>query len=549
MPILAPEAVPGRPANEVFRLTRAARKGALDSPATLTGDLIILEVLAAPAGEPAEHRILLRGQVVPLSAAGDRFLFAVGPVATNMEQLASWRIDMSDLAVGDPTFDFLLMLTSLRRERDRAEADKVRLEWQERIAHLLHRVTLASAHLTDAAPAFELTLAEVCRELHWQFGHAFVVAEDDQETLVSADAWFPPESQRYQPLIERTRAARIPRGIGLPGRAFANARIEWMQDVTQDPEYRRRPAFAGWGPVCGVAVPIIAHGTVVAVLEFYTENPPTQSPALMQFFETVARQVATVMERQLAFRREQEHLAQVTMSARLSSLGEMAAGVGHEINNPLAALLLSAQHLLEMAREGDLDPETFRVGLERIETSGQRITRIVNGLRAFSREGSQDPLDIVAVERIVEDTLALCQARFRHGEVHLEVVPAPSGLTIECRAVELSQVLLNLLNNAFDAVVGTPGAWVRLELDEQGDDLEWRVTDSGHGIPASDLTRIMTPFFTTKPVGKGTGLGLSISARIIDSYRGQLWLDTERPNTCFVVRLPKRQPVMGVPSH
>lgn len=538
---LVPQAATGTRVADLFRVVRPTFVGDVLAPATFMGELLMLEVREPTATVLPSTRIILRGQVLPLEDPDARFLFAVGPAITDMDLLASWNLTFDDFAIGDPLFDFLILHNSERATLRKAESALERLEFERRMAQLLHRVTSASADLTDADPAFELTLAEVCRELGWQFGHAFLVDAEDPDLLVSSEVWCPRDAPRYATFIERTRQSRIPRGVGLPGRAFEHARIEWVDDVTTSPGYQRRDAFAGWPPVCGVAVPVLAHGRVVAVLEFYAETPQRQTPDLMRFFETAAAQVGAVIERQQAIVREKEHLAALTMSTRLRALGQMAAGIGHEINNPLAAMLLSSQQLLDMIREGDLEPDHLVRGLERIEKSGQRIASIVNGLRAFSREGSNDPLETTTLQRIVDDTLALCLARFKGGDVRLTVEPFAGELTLECRPVQVSQVLLNLLNNAFDAVHGTADPWVRLTVGTDGERLAIAVVDSGLGIPVSVADRLMSPFFTTKPVGQGTGLGLSISARILESYGGRLWLDADAPNTTFRLEMPLRQ--------
>jgi C4-dicarboxylate-specific signal transduction histidine kinase len=109
------------------------------------------------------------------------------------------------------------------------------------------------------------------------------------------------------------------------------------------------------------------------------------------------------------------------------------------------------------------------------------------------------------------------------------------------RPVQLSQVFLNLLNNAFDAIEGAPSPWIRVELYSEDDFIEVSVTDSGPGVAKEIRSRIMEPFFTTKPLGKGTGLGLSVSAGIMKAHHGSLFLDETSPNTRFVVRMPRRQ--------
>ena len=114
-------------------------------------------------------------------------------------------------------------------------------------------------------------------------------------------------------------------------------------------------------------------------------------------------------------------------------------------------------------------------------------------------------------------------------------------MTLAARSVHIAQVLLNLLHNASDAVSGTPDPWIWLEVIERNESVELRITDSGKGIPLLIQEKIFQPFFTTKDVGTGTGLGLSISMGIIRDHGGQLEIDNNCPNTCFVIRLPKWQ--------
>ena len=114
-----------------------------------------------------------------------------------------------------------------------------------------------------------------------------------------------------------------------------------------------------------------------------------------------------------------------------------------------------------------------------------------------------------------------------------------AGLPINCRPVQLSQVLLNLLSNASDAVDAVNPKWVRLFIEDDETHVLIRVTDSGPGVPVNQRDQIFNPFFTTKASGKGTGLGLSIALRIVQEHNGSLFYDSKYTDTCFTLRLPK----------
>jgi C4-dicarboxylate-specific signal transduction histidine kinase len=229
-------------------------------------------------------------------------------------------------------------------------------------------------------------------------------------------------------------------------------------------------------------------------------------------------------------------------SSRLVALGEMAAGVDHEINNPLTLIHGYAQKLEFLASRGQLDVEALRDHAKTIKIGAQRIHKIVKGLRAIAREGENDPFRETALQTILDETLELCRERILQNGIQLTVDPLPEGLTLECRAVQISQVILNLLNNSFDALQSVDVRWIRLSVDANPESITLAVTDSGPGVPVEIREKIMMPFFTTKKATDGTGLGLSISRSIIAAHQGDFYLDATCSETRFVCVLPRHQP-------
>jgi C4-dicarboxylate-specific signal transduction histidine kinase len=240
-----------------------------------------------------------------------------------------------------------------------------------------------------------------------------------------------------------------------------------------------------------------------------------------------------------------ERSEKLVESSRLASLGEMAGSIAHEINNPLAIISGKAHRLRgKVNRLAPDEQADFKNDLEVIDRTVDRVAKIIQGLRTISREGSTDDYSVCSLSDLVEESLALCRARFAAKGVDIRVAPLPPGAAIECRSVQIAQVLLNLLNNAFDAVEDLPNRWVSLEVRLVKESIEICVTDSGQGIPKHVVDKMMQPFFTTKPVGKGTGLGLSISRSIAMAHNGDLRVDQSHPNTRFVLRLPMAQELL-----
>jgi PAS domain S-box-containing protein len=230
---------------------------------------------------------------------------------------------------------------------------------------------------------------------------------------------------------------------------------------------------------------------------------------------------------------------QAISSARLSALGMMAGGVAHEINNPLAIIHALASDLIEVVKEeGSAPPRVVESSSRKIRQTADRIARIVKSLRTISREGSKDKISLVPVSKILENTLGICEARFKAHSVQL-ILPEHSRLNVFCREVQIEQVLLNLLQNAFDAVAEQKGErWVRVDVTPRNEVVAISVTDSGPGIPEELRSRVGEPFFTTKEVGKGTGLGLSLSKTIAEEHGGSIAYEVEDGHTRFSLILP-----------
>ena len=233
---------------------------------------------------------------------------------------------------------------------------------------------------------------------------------------------------------------------------------------------------------------------------------------------------------------------QVVSSARLSALGMMAGGLAHEINNPLGIIHAYASNLLEMAHEGEISIPVLENTSTHIKETAERIGSIVKSLRHIAREGDGDPILPASLHDLIERVLELSRERFRMHSVQLICAPIDPQLQVPCREVEIAQVVMNLLQNAFDAAAESPGErWVAVDVSTRDDSVVVSVTDSGPGVPPSIRARIMEPFFTTKPVGKGTGLGLSLSRSIAAGHGGELTFGEQNGHTCFSLILPLRK--------
>jgi signal transduction histidine kinase len=228
-------------------------------------------------------------------------------------------------------------------------------------------------------------------------------------------------------------------------------------------------------------------------------------------------------------------------SSRLASLGEMAGGIAHEINNPLAIIALSMGTLKKMKRKGKLSDEMFNEIIGQVETTVNRVTKIVTGLRNVSRGPSENGAQSIVLRDVFTDVLGLCSERFMGHAINLEVNLESREFdnTVLGDRVQLSQVLINLFSNAHDAVEKSENKWVKVEVSEEKTYQVLKIIDSGKGIPLEVQEKMFNPFFTTKNIGMGMGLGLSVSRTIITKYGGSIEIDKSCANTCFVLKLLK----------
>lgn len=259
--------------------------------------------------------------------------------------------------------------------------------------------------------------------------------------------------------------------------------------------------------------------------------------------KTLVGIIRDITERKAMQKQIEEERARQVAASRLASLGEMAGGVAHEVNNPLAIIAGFSSRLAALFEEEKFDRDRAQDIVSKIESTTMRIATIVKGLRAIARDGGLDPKEVVDIKSIVQDTLDLCSERFRAKGVGIDVRiegDQTDPFLIDCRAVQISQVFLNLMTNAFYAVAPQDSAHIILEVRRrESGDVEVGVIDSGPGVDPAIRERIFEPFFTTKPVGAGTGLGLSIAASIVKEHGGELYLDQESASTRFVIVLPR----------
>jgi signal transduction histidine kinase/ActR/RegA family two-component response regulator len=334
--------------------------------------------------------------------------------------------------------------------------------------------------------------------------------------------------------------SRMRIGQGVAGQALETGRVINVPDVSKDDRFIRVGIVRPFASM--LAVPIKMGDQRIGTLSADSKETNAFSPDDERLLMTMATQAAAAIENARLLRNVQQSLrdlkatqAQLIQSEKLSAIGQLIAGVAHELNNPLTAVMGYTQ-LLQTA--DGIDEDAMR-DLTKIYSQAQRAAKIVQNLLTFARQYKAER-QFVDVNEVLNRTLELrtYQLRVENIDVVTEMDERVLGTMADPN--QLQQVFLNLINNAQDAMVdyrGNGRLIVRSEL--HGTKIQVRFIDDGPGLPPRVRQHLFEPFFTTKEVGKGTGLGLSICFGIISQHEGEIRAESESgQGATFVVELP-----------
>jgi two-component system NtrC family sensor kinase len=259
------------------------------------------------------------------------------------------------------------------------------------------------------------------------------------------------------------------------------------------------------------------------------DHAPPEIEALGRAFNSM---IAAIRARDQQLHRQTHE--KLMRSDRLAMIGQLAAGVAHEINNPLGSILLFSRLVMQQTpQQGKI-----RENLDRIEKETKRCHTIVRGLLDFARE--RKPLvESLDINQVLDATLKLFEGQFLFQNIQVVREYNTQLPVVEADQSQLQQVFMNIILNAADAMNGTGRLVLATRESDTAGFVDIAISDTGSGIPPENLDRIFDPFFTTKGVGHGTGLGLSVSYGIVQNHGGDITASsTPGKGTTFTVSLP-----------
>ena len=402
------------------------------------------------------------------------YLFAITPLIQNVEALTKYNLTYADFSAYSPIFDFFILIQAERFARKEQNKAYLALEEQNSYAKLNLEIANFCSSCFSITDCLNFSISSIKQFLDWEG----ISEKCDQEVIIES--------------------------------SFEDDQVKLPINIDEKTSY---------------------------ILTFKTNKQLVITDGLKIFLNSLKFTLENLVTRIEQYESIQEAQALQTSNAKMYTLGEMAAGIAHELNNPLAVIQGHAWVTLSNLEAPQISVDQIKESMNKIVHMTERSGKIIKGLRLFARDAAEDPMEIIELNKIIEETLELCKSRIINRGIKLDWDSKGSFLSMG-RSVQISQVLLNLLNNAADAIEDSVDPWIKISITEKQRHWQVSVTDSGHGIPSAILEKILSPFFTTKAPGKGTGLGLSISNSIIKNHHGDFWYDKNSLHTSFCFTLP-----------
>jgi len=382
------------------------------------------------------------------------------------------------------------------------------------------RAVFRSVRLDDILPA----LADISRRLLRADTSSVMLHEDGKLRVAACSGTCSLESRRAVLDLGERVAGRV---------AQSRAGILIQGPLSKDPRFADVPVHK---EVDSSALqPLVAGGELLGLISVSRAKPgrPLDESDL-RILAVFAGQAAQAVLNARTYRKLESAQAELIRSEKLKAVGLLAAGVAHEINNPLTAILTTAQLLMDSKPLSGQQSED----LETIRKQTLRCSRIVQDLLRFGRERPPEKTP-QSLSEVMDSTLALLKRQISSSGAEVATRWPESEPKVLADRGQLQQVFLNLVTNALHAVEGREKPVLSLSVEPADGGVRVRIEDSGAGIPESDLERVFDPFFTTKPMGKGTGLGMSVCSGIVSEHGGEIRIKSrEGGPTVVTVELP-----------
>jgi signal transduction histidine kinase len=422
------------------------------------------------------------------------------------------------------------------------------LTWRNRIREVeketenLKKISALNAIAATVSQSLNLeeildsTLEKVLEVMRIETGAIALVDERTKKLSFSVHRGLPEKLLR--------EATSLELGQGLTGRTAQSGEPILVEDISVEADLSEMELGMKAGGFRSFAcIPLKAKEKVLGVMDIASHDLRQFSSENVELLTSIGNQIGVALYNARLFKdlngayddlaTAKAHLFQ---SAKLAAIGEFAAGIAHEIRNPLTTIIGDAQLLLTDSQPGRPEYDSLKA----IEQSGQRASKVIGNLLSFSR---QEEYELIStdINETITGALSLIAYQIERSNITIIKDLATDLPTVLGSTHHLEDVWINLLINARDAIPTKQKGEIRItsRLDESGKALQVLISDTGVGIPEANLDRVFEPFFTTKDVNEGTGLGLYITYKTIERHSGTIELDSEKgKGTTVTVTLP-----------
>jgi signal transduction histidine kinase len=405
------------------------------------------------------------------------------------------------------------------REREREVADQARSA--EQALDLLASVSRTASTAVDVRTLAFDCLVQFGRSGGWQFGQLWYPEPTIDVIKCSSDSYF--GGSEFAEFHSSSMCLGLRKGEDIPGRVWNNRAPVWIADLNGQHDFPRLQAARSMSLKSALAFPVTINEDVMVIFELYSCKTIPPNHTVMDAVVKVGRLLGDILVRRRSELALQTAYSELARISQFSAMGVMTASIGHEIRQPLAAMVASANAALRWFSSAKPDVDEIREALESIVKDGRRTSDILETIRGMFKNDNQEvaPVD---VNELIREVLALV-----HLNVHKQGVLIQTELNNKLphvfgNRIQLQQVVLNLTINAMEAMSTIADRErilrVKSAIHEPGSILIM-MEDSGSGIDPKNVERIFDALFTTK--SQGMGMGLSICRSIIEAHRGRLW--------------------------
>ncbi len=392
--------------------------------------------------------------------------------------------------------------------------------------------------------AMKRAVQHICEGIEWPVGNMYLLDPQNTDRLVPSEVWYLKDPDKYRLFKDETKHISFIKGVGLPGRVFAAAKPEWVEDVTLDSSFPRTPFAKQSGLKTGFAFPIIIGEEVIGIMQFFSDKKEKTNSPLLELMSDVGFLLGSFIDRKRM--EEKAILAKETAEKANQAKSRFLANMSHEIRTPMNAILGYSQIIL---RNKDLDPSIIEA-IKTIDNSGQHLMNLINDILDISKIEA-DRMEMVLsnfdLNDLIEGLSVLFAPRCHEKNLKWAIKNLEEQYYAYTDETKLRQILINLIGNAIK-FTETGEVFLNATSPEQGIFI-FEISDTGKGIPTEELETIFEPFRQSDEGLKkgGTGLGLAISKKQAKLLGGELFVYSEvGKGSRFILKVPLKPAIRKV---